>query len=263
MALCSRIRVRLRRTSRLSCAASAAHRGFTLIELLVVISIIALLIGILLPVLGNAREAGRQVKCLSNMRQMAMASVNYAFEFDGDLPGVGFSEGGTTLSAQGAWLVTLAEFVDAPLLYRCPSDESPYFDTPAPTNGRLRQVSYGLPFTLGHANGFEEFRNIDAILRPTKTIFTLELVEGTADDDRNGFVSADHVHPEIWRTATVANGDAVVGGQVEIEQHLKTANYSFLDGHAEALRRDETIENRGGILFPVWSVNLYWPQVAR
>lgn len=54
-----------------------SHPGFTLIELLVVISIIALLIAILLPVLGKARETARTVQCSSNMKSVVLATHVY------------------------------------------------------------------------------------------------------------------------------------------------------------------------------------------
>jgi len=62
------------------------QRGFTLIELLVVIGIIALLIGILLPTLGAAREAARTAVCSSNTRQLAIAANVFVEDFNGRLP---------------------------------------------------------------------------------------------------------------------------------------------------------------------------------
>ena len=74
--------------------------AFTLIELLVVIAVIAVLMGILMPVLGRAREQAYRTACSSNLRQSGLALHMYATEHDGKLPAL---QGDTV----GGWLLDI------------------------------------------------------------------------------------------------------------------------------------------------------------
>ncbi len=90
--------------------------GFTLIELLVVISIISVLIGILLPSLGSARESARSLNCTTNLRNLALANFMYANDEKGWFPSRG-------TDGKGHWPSKLFPYYELEAILLCPEDD--------------------------------------------------------------------------------------------------------------------------------------------
>ncbi len=104
-----------------------SRNGFTLIELLVVIAIIAILAAILFPVFARAREKARQTSCLSNLRQIGMAVVMYAGDYDETMF---WKQGALHWGQLGhmgmyGWQEVIQPYIKNRQVYLCPSGSRP------------------------------------------------------------------------------------------------------------------------------------------
>ena len=106
------------------------RQGFTLLELLVVIAIIAILAGILIPVFAQAKEQGRSTTCQSNLKQQALALMQYAQAYDDRLP-YWFSWEEQYVDQKGirhipgvwsTYRAMIMPYVRSQNVFRCPSD---------------------------------------------------------------------------------------------------------------------------------------------
>lgn len=203
--------------------------AFTLIELLVAVSVIAVLIGLLLPALAQGRKAGQKAACLSNMRQLETAHWAYLTERDGRM--IGTSHG-------TSWMDELRDNYNPKLLLRSPVDTSPHFDGGTAVSGKYRQTSYSINLYLspdGVSHGLADaVAAVDAVPSPTATIhFGIAVFEGPA-------AVQDHYHPNAWANSNPALPPIYAAGELQTHAHGGNAGdadarstYGYLDGHAE------------------------------
>ena len=217
-------------------------RAFTLIELLVTISIIALLIGILLPALGAARDHGQSVKCLSNVRQIAIASSAFATDHSGYTYPTSMMYSGTPYFRalqDGGYIPETSQ------VHRCPKDDDEgnldgWADNVKGDQVRVTSYAmngyfapnhdpYGTPGTDDRGISLEDV--IDA----SKKIYAAEIVE---TNDRDHFMpmywgtgAAVHPGPGLMMARPSQLDAAGVPNVIIRDRHEGKSNFAFADGH--------------------------------
>jgi len=196
------------------------RRGFTLIELLVVIAIIAILAAILFPVFARAREKARQTSCLSNMKQLALAVLMYAQDYDERLQmQYHVAAGGDVQEllepwGRSFWFVPLEPYLKNEQILQCPSGQYDYiYGQVGGSSVRLyKDVDYGWNYNLVYLQPVK----LAQITEPASTIMLVEQ-EASLGYGR-WFNEADAGSKHMpWRHS----------------QHNEGSNYALHDGHCK------------------------------
>jgi prepilin-type N-terminal cleavage/methylation domain-containing protein/prepilin-type processing-associated H-X9-DG protein len=254
----------------------ARNKGFTLIELLVVIAIIAILAAILFPVFAQAREKARQASCLSNMKQIGLAVIQYSADYDDALPRQWFVS--SSKAEQPRWMDVVQPYAKNTEIFTCPSFYSDVNSkyVPYPTRGTtgtsVRQIgayawnaaytSYkGAPYAkqtppYGGAWGPMDGASMAEVEAPADTIMVLELGDDLsipaaitwadkAATDAANFVQLNANPPRLgqgWPNGTV------------FARHNGFANTLFCDGHAKAYKIEQLNRRNSSGILPLFTM---------
>jgi prepilin-type N-terminal cleavage/methylation domain-containing protein/prepilin-type processing-associated H-X9-DG protein len=247
-------------------------KGFTLIELLVTIAIIAILAAILFPVFARARENARRSSCMSNLKQIGLAVMQYTQDYDEHLPNrfnsfpVGYAytlpNGGTTSSTAILWYMQIYPYIKNYQVYNCPSDSLHTY-----TGGYTSAIGYGINQTLPSfctsncgvvmfpANGVGG-------TSPGASLAAIDDVSGTIaiTDAKYYAIKFDTVLTESQATdpamgACVPESSPYNFAGCVGARHLNTVGTLFVDGHVKSMQWQTILGGSSVNVYRYWTTS--------
>jgi prepilin-type N-terminal cleavage/methylation domain-containing protein/prepilin-type processing-associated H-X9-DG protein len=221
---------------------SKKRPAFTLIELLVVIAIIAILAAILLPVFAQAREKARQSVCTSNCKQIGLAVMMYAEDYDQAYPLYTHHP-----NHKPMWYEMIQPYIKSEDVFTCPSVGVKLKEAPKQLPGwtiyafngyganYLHVIQYGKGYATGKTMGP---RMLAALSRPADTVM---IADGQGDKGWTAGMGWVALYCPLdpgpsWYAAEGLNKTWALA-----DRHNGGGNYIFADGHVKWLRRDAVI----------------------
>ncbi|MEN6645237.1 MAG: prepilin-type N-terminal cleavage/methylation domain-containing protein [Armatimonadia bacterium] len=208
------------------------RKGFTLIELLVVIAIIAILAAILFPVFAKAREKARQSSCLSNCKQLAIAVISYAQDYDEKM--VGYCTQGP-VGTFHAVSEMLNPYIKNSQVWICPSQTGTTVGIGANIQHLIIDLNWGAaPVAMAQ------------ITMPAEKMLFCDAQGGPT----SGGVEGAGGNPVVWCTGGHAGypptwNDVYHGGISS--RHNNGCNCVFADGHAKWRGLQSMLANEGDL----------------